>query len=139
MPAIAAAPFVLKDATFLVAADGYEQHISSVRFDPTQSTITWQAIVPEGTFTDTASPSWTCTIAYAQDWTTTNSFSQYLLEHAGEKKTVVFSPQGDDTGAPVFTADLMLASGPIGGDVNTVQVGSVTLGVVGTPELTHAP
>ena len=45
----------------------------------------------------------------------------------------MFKPKGATTGSPVFTADLIIAPGPIGGDVNTVQVGSVTLGVVGEP------
>lgn len=139
MPKIAAVPFVLKDAVFSVGTDDYEAHVSSVQFVPTVQTVTWQSLTPAGSFTDTTSPSWVCTIAYAQDWKTLNSLAQYLLTNAGLKKTVTFKPQGSTTGSPVFTADVMIAPGPIGGDVNTVQSATVTLGVVGTPAKSTAP
>lgn len=133
MPQIAVAPFVLKDVVFTVGTDDYEAHVSTVQFVPNMSVVTWQGLTPSAAFTDTTAPTWTCAITYAQDWSTSNSLAQYLLDHAGEKKTVVFKPQGATTGKPVFTAELMIAPGPIGGDVNTVQVGSVTMGVVGEP------
>lgn len=134
MPAIAAAPFVLKDAVFQVGTDSYEAHVSSVKFVPAQGTVSFQPITPAGTFTDTTSPTWTCTITYAQDWTTLNSLAQYLMTNAGTKKTVVFKPQGaTGAGKPIFTVDLMIAPGDIGGDVNTVQTATVTMGCVGAP------
>lgn len=139
MAAIAVAPFVLKDVIFSVGTDSYEQGVSSVQFVPSTSTVTWQGLTPASTFTDQTSPTWTCTIAYAQDWTTTNSLAQYLLTNAGQQKAVVFKPQGTATGKPSFAATLIIAPGPIGGDVNTVQVGSVTLGVVGTPVKSNNP
>lgn len=139
MPVIAAKPFVLKDAILTIGTDEYQGHISSVRFDPTTSQLTWQAITPAGAFADQTSAVWTCTIAYAQDWETANSLAQYLLTNAGQKKTATFKPKGTTTGMPIFTADIMIAPGPIGGDVNTVQVGSVTLGVAGVPVKTAAP
>lgn len=133
MPAITSAPFVLKDAVLQVDADTYEAHVSSVTFTPSSSPVSWQGITPAATFTDTTSPTWTCTLNYAQDWTTTSSLAQYLLTNAGQQKTVVFKPLGATTGDPVFTVDVMIAPGPIGGAVNTVQVGTVTLGCVGAP------
>ena len=139
MPAIAITPFVLKDAVLSIGTDDYQAHVSSVQFVPTTQTVQWQSITPAGSFTDTTSPSWTCTLAYAQDWKTVNSLSQYLLTNAGQKKTVVFKPQGATTGSPIFTAEIMIAPGPIGGDVNTVQAATVTLGVVGAPVKTAAP
>lgn len=133
MATINSAPFVLKDSVLTVDADDYEAHVSSVTFTPATSTVTWQGITPSASFTDTTSPSWTCALAYAQDWTTPNSLSQYLLDNVGERVTMVFQPQGAMTGDPMFTATVIVAPGPIGGAVNTVQVGTVTLGVVGTP------
>ena len=139
MPVIAAVPYVLKNAILTVATDSYEKHVSSVVFTPSVSTVTWQGLTPDAAFSDTTSATWTCTLAYAQDWTTPNSLAQYLLANAGQTKVVVFKPQGATTGAPVFTATITIAAGPIGGDVNVVQVGSVTLGVVGVPVKTVAP
>ena len=51
----------------------------------------------------------------------------------------MFKPQGATTGKPIITATVIIAPGPIGGAVNTVQVGTVTLGVVGTPVKTANP
>ena len=139
MVAIAVAPFVLKDAVFTVGTDSYESNVSSVVFTPTSNTVTWVGLTPSSAFSDTSSPTWECAIGYAQDWKTANSFAQYLMANAGQSKVVVFKPQGITTGSPIFTATLIIAAGPIGGEVNTVQVGSVTLGVVGAPVKTAAP
>lgn len=139
MAAIAVAPFVLKDAVFTVGTDSYEAHVSAVTFTPSSSTVTWVGITPASAFSDQSTPTWVCQIDYAQDWTTTNSLAQYLLTNQGQTKVVVFKPQGNATGKPIFTATLILVAGPIGGAVNTVQVGSVTCGVVGAPVKTVAP
>lgn len=133
MSQIAVAPFVLKDVTLTIDVDSYEKHVSSVQFVPNVSTVTWQGLAPGSSFTDTTAPTWTCVISYAQDWETADSLSRYLMDNAGQTKTAVFSPKGTGTGLPSFTADVIIAPGPIGGDVNTVQTGSVTLGVDGEP------
>ncbi|HEY9494605.1 MAG TPA: hypothetical protein VIR15_07115 [Intrasporangium sp.] len=133
MPAIASAPFVLKDAVLTVDVDDYEKHVSSVTFTPAMSVVTWTPISPSGVFSDSTSPSWTCAVEYAQDWTTADSLSQYLMDNAGQTKTVIFKPLGATTGDPTFTATVIIAPGPIGGAVNTVQTGTVTMGVVGEP------
>lgn len=139
MASIGIAPFVLKDMILSVGTDSYEQAVSSVQFVPSSSTVTWQGGTPASTFTDQTTPSWTCTLGYAQDWTTVNSLAQYLLANAGQQKAVVFKPQGIATGKPSFAATLIIAPGPIGGDVNTVQVATVTLGVIGAPVKTNNP
>ena len=139
MATIAVAPFVLKNALLQIATDNYEKHVSSVTFTPQLSSVTWQGLTPDSAFSDAASPVWSCTMSYAQDWTTTNSLAQYLLTNAGLQKVAVFKPQGTTTGMPIFTATVIIVPGPIGGDVNTVQVGSVTMGVVGAPVKTAAP
>lgn len=139
MPTIAVAPFVLKDVVLTVGTDNYEAHVSSVKFTPQVQVVTWRGLTPSSAFSDTTAPVWQCTLSYVQDWKTPNSLAQYLMANAGQQKTVVFKPQGAATGAPIFTATLILVPGEIGGDVNTVQVASVTCGVVGEPVKTAAP
>lgn len=136
MATVAVSPFVLRDVEFTVEDDDYAKHVSTVQFVPDVASLTWQGLTPDAAFTDVGSPTWTCKIDYAQDWTTSGSFSQYLMDNAGQRKTVTFKPLGAATGKPVFTATLTITPGPIGGDVNTVQVGEVTLGVVGAPDRT---
>lgn len=135
MATIAVAPFVLKDVVFTVGTDDYEKHVSTVRFAPQTSVVTWKGLSPDATFTDTTAPTWTCEISYAQDWSTTNSFCQYILTEAGTEKSVIFRPKGTGTGLPSFAATLIIAPGEIGGDVDSVAVSSVTMGVVGSPTL----
>jgi hypothetical protein len=139
MTQIAVAPFVLKDAILTIATDSYEMHVSSVSFEPKSDTQTWQGLTPAAAFSDQSTPIWTCKLSYAQDWSTTNSLAQYLLANTGQQKVAVFKPQGTTTGKPIFTATLIMSPGPIGGDVNTVQTGEVTLGVVGAPVKTANP
>jgi hypothetical protein len=133
MPAVAVAPFVLKDATFTVALDNYEAHLSQVQFDASVQTLTWQGLTPAASFSDVSSPSWTATIAYAQDWTTPNSFSQYLLDHAGETVDVTFTT---NPGAGSWAASLIITPGAVGGTVNAYAVATVTLGISGAPVFT---
>ena len=132
MTAIAVAPFVLKDVLFTVDADDYAKHVSSVQFVPSTSVVTWQGLSPAASFSDTTAPTWVCNVGYAQDWETDDSFSEYLLANSGEKKTVVFQPKAG-SGQRAFTAEVYIVPGPIGGDVNTVQAGTVSLGVNGQP------
>lgn len=139
MAQIAVAPFVLKDVIMQIGTDTYEMHCSSVAFNPSTSVLTWQGLTPAAAFSDTTTPSWTCTLNYAQDWETTNSLAQYLMTNSNTEKVAVFKPRGAATGKPIFTATILIAPGPIGGDVNTVQVGTVTLGVKGAPVKTTAP
>jgi hypothetical protein len=135
MAVVAVAPFVLKDATFLVAADNYEAHTSQVEFVPSVQTLTWQGLTPAASFSDTSSPSWAATIAYAQDWTTPNSFSQYLLDHAGETVAVTFTT---NPGAGTWAVNLIITAGAVGGTVNAYAVATVTLGISGQPVFTPA-
>lgn len=121
-------PFTMKDCLMTVGTDDYARHLSSVKFDPTVKVdeIDWQGLTPDATFTDESAPvvSWTCTLAFAQDWETEDSLSEYLLTHAGEVVPVVFEPKRGV--GKSFAANLTLAPPPIGGDVKTVAVGTVT-------------
>ena len=132
MTVIAVAPFVLKNALLSVAVDNYEKHIGSALFNPQVNDLTWKGI--DGSVArDQGTPEWSLTIDYAQDWTTANSLSKYLLANVGQQKTLVFSPLGTGTGKPKFTIDAIIKPGPIGGKVHELQTASVTLVCSGQP------
>lgn len=139
MPVIAIAPIVLTDVVMTIGTDDYQTNLSKVRFEPKVNTVTWQGLTPASAYAGATSPIWECVLEYAQDWTTTNSLAAYLLTNQGAQKTAVFKPIGTTTGKPIFTATVIIVPGPIGGDVNTVQTGQVTLPVVGAPVKTTAP
>lgn len=135
MAKIAVNPFVLKDVVFEVGADDYAAHVSQVEFTPDAATITWKGLSPDAVFTDVATPTWTCTVSYIQDWTPTG-FSTYLFNHVGESVEVTFKPVSGS--GPSFTAEIILTSGVIGGSIEQYAAASVTLGVKGRPVLVPA-
>lgn len=136
MATIAVNPFVLKDVLLTIAADNYEAHVSQVQFDPSSSLQTWQGLAPGATFTDASLATWVAVLAYAQDWETPNSLSQYLYNHEGESIDVTFKPRSGS--GPSFSATLVITPGSIGGTVNSFATATVTLGCKGKPELVPA-
>lgn len=139
MATILTTPFVLTDAILTIGTDDYQSAVEEVLFTPKSNLVTWQPITPSGAFSAPTTPTWDCKLTYAQDWKTVNSLAQYLLANNGQTKTCVFKPQGATTGSPIITASLIIVPGPIGGKVNTVQLGTVTLGCIGAPVKTAAP
>lgn len=130
MAVIGIDPIVLRDASLTIGADSYESNVSGVTFTPSSSVVSWSGLTPEDTYSFPGVTTWTCDLEYAQDWTTADSLSRYLHENEGEAVTAVFEPKNGD---PAVTATIVIAPGAIGGTVNTVAVGSVSLGVNGKP------
>ena len=134
MPAIAVQPIILNDCVLTVGSDTYEAHVSQVQFDPSSNVVRWKGMTPASVHAFGTTAEWTCTLAYAQDWSTPNSLSAYLLANEGKTITVKFTPKKAATGtAPTVTASLIIAPGSIGGQVDAVATASVTLGVSGRP------
>lgn len=128
------APRLLRDCklTIVSGTDTYEfeSHVSQVQFDPSTSVQTWKGLKPTAVFSAGTSPTWTCTIAYAQDWDTANALSSFLFDHQGEKLACHFEPENGEAG---WDATLLIAPGSIGGTVDAFATSSVTLGVDGQP------
>lgn len=135
MAQIAVAPIVLTDVLLTIGTDSYEKHVSEVLFTPTAGIVTWKGLSPGAVFSFPTRATWTCQLSYAQDWETTNSLSQYLHDNEGEQKAAVFEPV--DGGAS-WGATLLIVPGAIGGQIDTVPVSTVQLGVLGKPALTPA-
>ncbi len=125
-------PYVVKDATFTVAADDYTAHISEVRFSPSSSAQTWKGI-GGNTVRDQAPAEWTCTTGMIQD-ADEDGFHRYLLENEGQKKAVVFTPL---TGGDPVYATLVLTAPEIGGAADAFATASVTHPVDGRPSYTE--
>jgi len=132
MTKIEVQPIVLKDCELIIDVDDYAAHVSKVQFDPNTPSASWKGLAPSAVFNASGASTWTCSLEYAQDWTTPDSLSRYLLAHAGEKKDVTFQPEAG-AGLPAFLATVTIAPGPIGGTVDGVPTGAVTLQVDGAP------
>ena len=139
MAVISTAPFVLKDCIIQIGTDSYETAISTARFVPSLNIVKAKGLTPASVYADTDNPEWEVTISFLQDWSTTNSLSQFLLANAGTSKVVVFKPQGITTGKPIITATVTIVPGDIGGDQGAFADATVTLPVTGQPVKTAAP
>lgn len=125
MALITVQPLVLKNVELIVGTDNYQTSVSTVRFEPSASQVSWTGL-GGNTHTDVSTATWTVTVEYAQDWTTTNSLSRYLMTNEGTTKAIRFRPT---TGAgPSFTANVAITPGAIGGSVNGYATATVTLG-----------
>lgn len=133
---VAVSPLILKNVSLVFGptASGSEfaKHVDEVTFTPSASSVVWTGL-GGNTHTDVSTATWTCTLKYAQDWTTTGSLSAYLFANEGASVDVAFKPQ--NASGPSFTAKVVITPGAIGGSVNAFATASVTLGVTGKPVL----
>ena len=132
MAALPIEPLFLSESKLTIGLDDYAAHISGAQFVPSSSTVTWKGLKRGSKFTRQTAPTWALTLNYAQDWESAASLSQYLLAHEGETVPMTLEPVD---GGQAFTADIVITSGAIGGEVDTFGTTSVTLGVDGEPAL----
>jgi len=132
MTAVPIVPTFLEDCEFIVDADDYSAHVSRVEIVPSRTSVQWRGMSKGSTHNRSGRGSHVANVDYAQDWTTPKSFSRYLAAHDGEIKTVRFQPV-KGSGEPSFTVDVQIVAGPIGGAVDTIAVGSVSLPCQGAP------
>lgn len=138
MATIAVVPVVMRQALLQVATDNYEKHVEQAQLTPSVKAARFKGI--DGSVaTDSSIPEWTLELSFAQDWSTASSLSQYLLTNAGLQKTVVLSPYGSTTGKPKYTIDVIVQPGPIGGKVDEMMLGNVSLPCIGQPVRTTWP
>lgn len=114
----------------------FEKHLSQVLLTPSSSNVAWKGLNPDATFNFPTATTWTCALAYAQDWAQTTSLSRYLLDNDGAEVVLTFLPDnGKAISAtnPAFRVTVTLQAGAIGGAVDTVATATVTLQVQGKP------
>ena len=131
MSTIALTPIVMKNVSLIIETDDYAKHVSAVTFTVEQQEITWTGL--DGTtYTELGPEKWKATVAYAQDWDTAGSLSDYLFTNRGQTKTVKFQPRAG-AGETVFTAECVLATGQLGGAVGEFANSTATFGCSGAP------
>ena len=131
MADIAIAPILMGNASLTLGTNGYQGHVSSATFTPGENEpVVWKELTPSSKFSFGRFAVWTLDLEYAQDWETANSLSEYLRANEGDTVTAVFEPVDGGQG---YTAEVILTPGPIGGAVDQVATGTVSLGVLGVP------
>ena len=134
MAQIALTPVILNDIDLVIGADNYEVSVSKAEIVPTTPTVTWKGMTPTAIQQLAGAATWMLNLDYAQDHATASSLSQYLLANAGTIKTIKLKPKKPATGtAPTYTIDALIVPGPIGGALDQVATGSVSLPCNGQP------
>jgi hypothetical protein len=134
MATIVPVPIVLNDIVLVIGTDNYEAAVSRAELVPTTPKVRWKGMTPTANTALVGTPTWIMNLDFAQDHVTANSVSQYLLANVGQSKTVTLKPKKPATGtAPMYTIDVVIEPGPIGGAVDELAVGSVSLECNGQP------
>lgn len=136
MATITPVPLVMRDCLVKIAADNFEAALSGVTLTPTTPTFTFRGLTPTASYTAAGNADWAAQIDYVQDWDTAGSFSNYLLSNAGKTVSMAFTPKNKS--GKLFTVDVTIIAGPVGGQTNALALSSVTLPAA-TPVVTAAP
>lgn len=120
-------PFLMGDSKLTLGTDdGFEAHVSSAMFTPANNApVSWKGLTPTSRFSKTPRADWTLDLGYAQDWDEAQALARFLYDHEGEDITATLEPIN---GGPGATATVSITPGAIGGEVDTVAVGTVSLG-----------
>lgn len=133
MPVINVAPVTWAKYGLKIGTDNYEKHVDSVTLTPTTPVSTFKGAGDGQVDKSAGKADWKLDLNYAQDWSTTNSLSIYLLNNIGQTKAVEFFPLG---AGPKFAANVLIVPGAVGGKIDDSGTASVTLEIVGQPVFT---
>lgn len=112
-----------------VESDDYTAAVTSCALVPTAQTASTTDI-GGGVTQFVGANTWVGQIAYNQDWTTPESFSQKLIEWHGQSKTFTYTP---DDGGQVATFSARVLAGQFGGAAQTIHAATVNLPINGQP------
>lgn len=129
-------PLYMVDSVLSETDTDYAKAISIMQLVPTASSSTKKGLKPDAVWTFGGKSTWTLNLTFAQDWETAGSFSEYLMENEGEKKTFDIEPA---TGGRSVTVEVYIQPGQIGGTVDTGPDANVSLPVIGKPILGAIP
>ena len=129
MATVGLQPITLRDATLTVGEDDFTAAVEKVLITP-EARWTWAERLRGPDFPVREGVRWTCTLGFAQDLTP-GSLTRYLLEHVGQTRTVLFTPQA---GGESVLAQVMVMPGRVGGDPYGTLTSEAVLPMFGAPE-----
>lgn len=121
-------PVDLRNATLHIDADDYTLSVDQVRFTPVNEYLTERLYgSPDRAFL--IRTNWSVQVGFVQDYTNPDSLALYLIEHAGQEKTITFEVPGR-----VIAATVLVLPAQLGGVANTIPAAVVTMPVYGAPD-----
>lgn len=137
MPVVEVKPFIINNAIISFETDDFAKAISTATLTPSGGIVTFAGQKPDAVYTFPTSVTWTLDLTFAQDWSTDESLSRYLFLHQGEVIPATLNPNDTTSGGTTWALNVAIVPGSVGGDVNTVAVSTVQLGVSGQPIPTY--
>ena len=133
MATITPAPLYFKDAVLEIDGDDYAPAASSATLTPSVSATTFYGLKPDAMFPE-SSVDWTLELTFVQDWDSTDSLSKLLWDNQGTViEGAILKPRSGE--GPSFEMDIHIVPGAIGGSTRAHATATVSLPVVGVPEL----
>lgn len=129
MAVITPVPVTFNAATLKIGANNYELSVSAFTLTPTYPETEFKGI-GGNSIAGLGTPTWVCDLAYPQDWASANALAMYLFANQGTSVVADIVPKA---GGPGFRVTLVLKAGPIGGTVDELLAGTVSLKVSGQP------
>lgn len=122
-------PIDLRRATLHIDADDYTLSVDQVRFVPTFETEWFTPHNGTNSMPFVGVFRWFVQVGFVQDYTNPDSLAVYLIEHAGQNKTITFEIPGR-----VIAATVVIVPAQVGGVANTIPAAVVTMPVHGSPD-----
>jgi hypothetical protein len=134
MAEIAVNPIVMKNAVVQFGTDDFAAAVASAAFTPNNGgAVTFRGLKRSSSFSFPGARTWTFDMEYAQDHAVATALAGYLYANRDDVVSVTFIVDDDDATPTEWTADVYIAPGAIGGAVDTVPTGTVSLPVKGEP------
>jgi hypothetical protein len=128
----------MKNSVVQFGADDYAAAVASAAFTPNNGgAVTFRGLKRSSNFSFPGARTWTFDMEYAQDPAVATSLQGYLHANQDEVVSVSFIVDDDDGTPTTWEADVYIAPGAIGGAVDTVPTGSVSLPCRTAPEPTY--
>jgi hypothetical protein len=127
---------LLKSVFFSIDDNEFQDQVDDVNCVPGKP-VTWRGLDPAAIAADTPVGETKFNIKGIQDYETVGSLSVYLQTHAGEIKTVIYSPRA--AGTAYYTVDVVIAAPQIGGALNLFGKVDLQLECATEPATTEAP
>jgi len=129
MAVVTPVPITFNAATLKIGANNYELSVSAFSLTPTYPETEFKGI-GGNVIAGQGTPTWVCDLSYPQDFASATALAMYLFTNAGQTVVADITPKA---GGPGFRVSIVLKAGPIGGTVDELLAGSVSLKVSGQP------
>lgn len=123
-------PIRMRDLTLSIEADDYTASINQAVLTP-NPVLAWAGF--DNFRAHLIRTDWQVSLGFVQDWAA-GSLAIYLVEHAGQYKTITLEVPGR-----VIAATVLILPAQLGGVANQIPASVATLPVVGEPDFEAEP